>query len=64
MFIYRVRIRIRLFFGLPDPNLDTFVRGMDPRIQIRVRIRTKMSRIRNELVFNRNSGSLLMYLLF
>jgi hypothetical protein len=29
----------------PDPNLDPLVRGMDPRIQIR--IHTKMSWIRN-----------------
>ncbi len=39
--------RIRMFLGLPDPQPDTLVRGMDPMIQIRIRIRTKMSRIRN-----------------
>jgi hypothetical protein len=31
----------------PDPNLDPFVRGMDPRTQIRIRIHSKMSWIRN-----------------
>jgi hypothetical protein len=32
---------------LPDPNPDPFVRGMDPRIQIRIRIHIKISWIRN-----------------
>jgi hypothetical protein len=32
-----------MFLGLPDPHPDPFVRGTDPRI--RIRIRTKMSRI-------------------
>ncbi len=31
----------------PDPNPDPLVRGMDPRILIRIRIHTKMSWIRN-----------------
>jgi hypothetical protein len=31
----------------PDPNPDSLVRGMDPRIQIRIRIHTKMSWIQN-----------------
>jgi hypothetical protein len=31
-----------------DPNPDPFVRVMDPRIQIRIRIHTKMSWIRNK----------------
>jgi hypothetical protein len=31
----------------PDPHPDPLVRGMDPRIQIRIRIHTKMSWIRN-----------------
>jgi hypothetical protein len=30
-----------------DFGTDPFVRGTDPRIQILIRIRTKMSRIRN-----------------
>ena len=36
-------------FGSPDPHPDPdpLVRGMDPRIQIRIRIHTKMSWIRN-----------------
>jgi hypothetical protein len=35
------------FASDPDPNPDPLVRGMDPRIQIRIRIHAKMSRIRN-----------------
>jgi hypothetical protein len=31
----------------PDPNPDPLVRGMDPRIQIRIRIHTTMLWIRN-----------------
>jgi hypothetical protein len=31
-----------LFLGLPDPHPDPLVRGADPRILIRTRIRTKM----------------------
>ncbi len=31
----------------PHPDPDQFVRGMDPRIQIRIRIHPKMSWIRN-----------------
>ncbi len=44
----RIRNRIRrihMFLGLPDP--DPVVRGMNPGIRIRIRIRTKMSRIPN-----------------
>ncbi len=42
--VFRIRIRrIRMFLGLPDP-LD---RGTGPRIRMRIRIRTKMSRIHN-----------------
>jgi hypothetical protein len=36
-----------MFLGLPDPHLDPLVRGADPRIWIRKRNRTKMSRIGN-----------------
>jgi hypothetical protein len=36
-----------MFLGLPDPHPDPLDRGMDPRIQIRIRIRTNMSRIPN-----------------
>jgi hypothetical protein len=39
--VFRIRIRICMFLGLPDPHPDPLVRGTDPRI----RIRTKMSRI-------------------
>jgi hypothetical protein len=31
----------------PDPHVDPFFRGTDPWIRIRIRIRTKMSRIQN-----------------
>ncbi len=41
----RIRIRIHMFLGLLDP--DPLVRGMDPWIQIRIRIHTKMSWICN-----------------
>ncbi len=37
----------RILLQDPDPNPDPLVRGMDPRIQIRIRIHTKMSWIRN-----------------
>ncbi len=30
-----------------DPHSDPLVRSTDPRIRIRIRIRTKMSQIRN-----------------
>ncbi len=44
--VFQIRIlSIRMFLGLPDPNMDPLFRGTDPRI--RIRIRTKMSRIRN-----------------
>jgi hypothetical protein len=50
--VLRIRIRrIRMFLSLLDP--DPLVRGMDP--QIRIRIHTKMSWIRNTwrlLIFN------------
>ncbi len=38
-------IRIRMFLGLLDPHPNTLDRGTDPRIRIRIRIRTKMSQI-------------------
>ncbi len=47
------RIRIRMFLGLPDPHPDPLVRGMDQRIWVRIRIRTKMSRIHNTVFFVR-----------
>ncbi len=28
--VFRIRIRIHVFLGLPDPNSDPIVRGMDP----------------------------------
>jgi hypothetical protein len=34
----------------PHPHPDPFVRSTDPRIRIDIRIRTKMSRIRNTAV--------------
>jgi hypothetical protein len=34
-----------MFLGLPDPHPDPLVRGMDPKI--RIRIRKKMSQISN-----------------
>ncbi len=46
--VFRIRIRIRrirMFLSLPDLNPDPLDRGTDPRI--RIRIRTKMSRIHN-----------------
>jgi hypothetical protein len=47
--VFRIRIRrIRIFFGLPDSQLDPLVRGTDPRI----RIRANMSLIRNIGFFN------------
>jgi hypothetical protein len=56
-------IPIRMFFGLLDPDPlvrgpgpDTFVRGMDP--QIRIRIRTKMSWIRNTDKKHQRTGPL------
>ncbi len=36
--------RIRMFLGFPDPRPHPLVRGTDPRIRIRIRI--KKSRIR------------------
>ncbi len=53
------QIQIRMFLGLPDPHPDPLVRGTDPRI----RIRTKMYRIRNTALgldshFQCESGSL------
>ncbi len=45
-----LRIRIRMFLGLHDPHPDPWVRVTDPRI----RIRTKMSRIRNTAVKNKS----------
>ncbi len=35
VFRIRIRTRIRMFWGLPDPHPDPFVRGTDPRIRIR-----------------------------
>jgi hypothetical protein len=36
--VFRIRIhRIHVFFGLPDPDLDQLVRGMDPELWIRIR---------------------------
>jgi hypothetical protein len=37
----------RIWIQDPDPNPDSLVRGMDPRIRIRIRIHSKMSWIRN-----------------
>jgi hypothetical protein len=49
--VVRIRIcnwiRIRMLLGLPDPHPDPLVRGMDPRIRIRIQIRPNMSQIRN-----------------
>jgi hypothetical protein len=36
-----------MILGLPDPHPYPLVRGTDPRIRIRIQIRTKMSRIPN-----------------
>jgi hypothetical protein len=44
--VFRIRIRIGMFLGLPDPH--PLVRGTDPRI----RIRTKMPRIPNTVCYN------------
>ncbi len=41
------KCRIRIQDPDPDPNQDPLVRGMDPRIGIRIRIHSKMSWIRN-----------------
>ncbi len=41
------RIQILMFLGLPDPHPDPLVRGTDLMILILIRIRTKMSWIRN-----------------
>ncbi len=38
-------IGIRMFLGLPDLHPDLIDRGTNPRIRIRIGIRTKMSRI-------------------
>jgi hypothetical protein len=51
--VLRIRIRIRrirMFLGLLDPQPDSLLRGTDPKILIRIRIRIKMSRIRNTAV--------------
>jgi hypothetical protein len=46
--VLEIRIRwICIFLGLPDPHPDPLVRGTDPRIRIRIHIRTQMSRIPN-----------------
>jgi len=39
-----------MIFGLSDPNPDPLVRGSDLRIRIHIRIRTKMSHIRNTAI--------------
>ncbi len=51
--VFRIRIRKNHTYvlGLPDPHPDPFGIGTDPRI----RIRTKMSRIRNTAVINPDS---------
>jgi hypothetical protein len=51
-----------MFLGLPDLHPDPLVRGTDPRILIR--IRTKMSRIRNtaeNTVINVNWRNMSLY---
>jgi hypothetical protein len=45
--VYDENSRIRI----QDPDLDPLVRGMDPRIQSRIRIHTKMSWIRNTGIY-------------
>jgi hypothetical protein len=49
--VFPILIRwILMFLVLPNPHLDPLVRGTyeyGPRIRTRIRIRTKMSRIRN-----------------
>jgi hypothetical protein len=40
------------FLGLPDPHPDPLDKGTDPGIRIRIRIRTKMSRIHNTVFCN------------
>ncbi len=40
-------VGIRMFLGFPNPTPDALDRGADPRIRIRVWIRTNMSRIHN-----------------
>ncbi len=47
----RTRIWICMFLGLPDPHPDLLDRGTDPRIRICIQIRTKMSRIRNTVLY-------------
>jgi hypothetical protein len=47
VFRIRIHIRIRRFLGIPDPHPDPLVRGTDPTIRIRIRSRTKISRIAN-----------------
>ncbi len=42
--MFRIRIRIHMFLGLPDPHPNSLDRGEDPRIRARIRIHTKMSR--------------------
>ncbi len=41
-----------MFLDLPDLHRGPLFRGKDPRIRIRIRIRTKMSRIPNTCIFN------------
>jgi hypothetical protein len=58
--VLRIRIRIRfhqihMFLGLPDPDLVPLVRGMDPRIWIRIRIHPEMSWICNTAFFHPGS---------
>jgi hypothetical protein len=48
--------------SVPDP--DPFVRGMDPRIQIRIRIHTKMSWIRNTACLTTILQSTTVFLLY
>jgi hypothetical protein len=45
--VFCIHIRIRMFLDIPDPHSEPLVRGTDLRIWIRIRIRTKMSRIPN-----------------
>jgi hypothetical protein len=45
--VFRMIRRYGMSLGLSDPYPDLFVRGTDPRIRNRIRIRTKMLRIRN-----------------
>ncbi len=59
MFRIRIRIRrIRMFLGLPGPHPNPLERGTDPRIRIRIWLRTKMSRIHNTAL-NPEKGKLM-----